>query len=92
MRVNVTVGTSPRLDDERRRAHSVTFLGDERSFNEELLYRDLHPMLGERLEIWRLSNFRLERRPSPEDVYLFDGVAHDNPRITGCSPSPRSAG
>jgi acetyl/propionyl-CoA carboxylase alpha subunit/acetyl-CoA carboxylase carboxyltransferase component len=79
-RVNVTVSTSHAPDAERRRAHSVSFVGDERSFTEELLYRDLHPMLAERLEIWRLSNFALERRPSPEDVYLFDGVAHDNPR------------
>ncbi|MGA7756796.1 MAG: carboxyl transferase domain-containing protein [Ilumatobacteraceae bacterium] len=79
-RVNVTVSTSHEPDAERRRAHSVSFVGDERSFTEELLYRDLHPMLAERLEIWRLSNFVLERRPSPEDVYLFDGVAHDNPR------------
>ncbi len=77
-RVNVTVGSSPGA--ERRRAHSVSFIGDDGSFTEELLYRNLHPMLAERLEIWRLSRFRLERRPSPEDVYLFDGVAHDNPQ------------
>jgi acetyl-CoA carboxylase carboxyltransferase component len=37
-------------------------------------------MLGERLEIWRLSNFELERMASPEDVYLFDGVAVSNPK------------
>jgi acetyl-CoA carboxylase carboxyltransferase component/biotin carboxyl carrier protein len=79
-RVNVTVDTSHAPDAEQHRAHSVSFLGDGESFTEELLYRDLHPMLAERLEIWRLSHFRLERRPSPEDVYLFDGVAHDNPQ------------
>jgi acetyl-CoA carboxylase carboxyltransferase component len=37
-------------------------------------------MLAERLELWRLSNFDLVRRPSPEDVYVFDGVAKSNPR------------
>ena len=79
-RINVTVSTSPAPDAGRRRALSVSFLGDDGSFTEELLYRDLHPMLAERLEIWRLSNFGLERRPSPEDVYLFDGVAHENPQ------------
>ena len=37
-------------------------------------------MLGKRLEVWRFSNFELTRLPSPEDVYVFDGVAKDNPR------------
>ena len=49
-------------------------------FVEDLLYRNLHPMLGKRLDLWRLSNFDLERLPSPEDVYLFHGVARDNPK------------
>ncbi|MCU0764668.1 MAG: hypothetical protein MUF32_01255 [Burkholderiaceae bacterium] len=40
--------------------------------------RDLHPMLARRLEIWRLANFELERRPAPEDVHLFLGVARSN--------------
>jgi len=79
-RVNITVSTALEPEAERRRAHSVSFTWDGASFTEELLYRNLHPMIAERLEIWRLSNFRLERRPSPDDVYLFDGVAHDNPQ------------
>ncbi len=37
-------------------------------------------MLGKRLDLWRLSNFELTRLPSPEDVYVFDGVAKANPR------------
>ncbi len=53
---------------------------DGGGFVEDLLYRNLHPMLGKRLDLWRLSNFALERLPSPEDVYLFHGRAHDNPR------------
>jgi acetyl-CoA carboxylase carboxyltransferase component len=32
------------------------------------------------MRLWRLSNFRLERLPSVEDVYLFHGVARDNPK------------
>jgi acetyl-CoA carboxylase carboxyltransferase component len=47
---------------------------------EDTIYRNLHPMLGKRLDLWRLSNFELTRLPSPEDVYVFDGVAKDNPR------------
>ncbi len=49
-------------------------------FVEEQLYRGLHPMLAKRMDLWKLSNFALERLPSPEDVYLFFGVAHDNPK------------
>ena len=47
-----------------------------------MLYRNLHPMLAKRLDLWRLANFRLERLASAEDVYLFRGTAHDNPRDT----------
>ena len=60
----------------------MTFRSDAvgRQFVEDTLYRNLHPMLGKRLEVWRFSNFELTRLPSPEDVYVFDGVAKDNPR------------
>ena len=37
-------------------------------------------MMGKRLQLWRLPNFDLERLPSAEDVYLFRGVARDNPK------------
>ena len=37
-------------------------------------------MLGKRLHLWRLSNFKIERLPSVEDVYLLHAVARDNPK------------
>ncbi|MCP4964277.1 MAG: ATP-grasp domain-containing protein [bacterium] len=46
---------------------------------EETTYRDLHPMMGKRLELWRLSNFDHQRLTSLSDVYLFHAVAKDNP-------------
>ena len=49
-------------------------------FKEEKLYRGLHPMMGKRLHLWRLSNFKIERLPSAEDVYLIHAVARDNPK------------
>ncbi len=49
-------------------------------YQEDRLYRGLHPMMGERLHIWRLANFQIERLPSVEDVYLFHGIAYDNPK------------
>jgi acetyl-CoA carboxylase carboxyltransferase component/biotin carboxyl carrier protein len=50
------------------------------SYLEEQLYRGLHPMMGKRLHIWRLANFEIKRLPSVEDVYLFYGIARDNPK------------
>ncbi len=48
-------------------------------YREDTLYRGLHPMMGERLHLQRLCEFHLTRLPSVEDVYLFSGVAHENP-------------
>ena len=78
-RLDVTVSSSTGSADVRSRSQHVTLSGlADGSFVEDPLFRNLHPMLGERLELWRLSNFELERRPSPEDVYVFDGVARSN--------------
>ncbi len=49
-------------------------------FREQTSYRGLHPMIGKRLELWRLEAFDISRLPSPEDVYLFYGRAKDNAR------------
>src|SRR6478735_4532720 len=40
----------------------------------------VHPELAERLNLWRMSEFSLERIPSPADVYLFRGVGRSNPK------------
>ena len=60
--------------------HHVTFRRGPDGYEEDPLYRALHPMMGRRLELWRLENFALEVLPSVEDVYAFRGTAHDNPR------------
>ncbi|HYB00800.1 MAG TPA: carboxyl transferase domain-containing protein [Ktedonobacteraceae bacterium] len=57
-----------------------TYRPAENGFQEDTLYRRLHPMMGERHHIWRLSNFQIERLPSAEDVYLFHGIARTNPK------------
>ncbi len=79
-RLDVTVSSTIGPREERFRSQHVTLVqGEDGAFTEDPIFRNLHPMLAERLEVWRLSNFELERRPSPEDVYLFDGVARANP-------------
>jgi acetyl-CoA carboxylase carboxyltransferase component len=57
-----------------------TFRPSDAGFVEERASRGLHPMMGKRLQLWRLANFEVERLPSVEDVYLFHGVARDNPK------------
>ncbi|MGA2980169.1 MAG: carboxyl transferase domain-containing protein [Terriglobales bacterium] len=49
-------------------------------YEEEKLYRGIHTMMAKRLHLWRLSNFKIERLPSVEDVYLLHAVARDNPK------------
>ena len=57
----------------------MTYRQPDGQFVEDTAYRNLHPMLAKRLDLWRLSNFTLRRLRSAEDVYVFHGVAHDNP-------------
>ncbi|MBE1495759.1 acetyl/propionyl-CoA carboxylase alpha subunit/acetyl-CoA carboxylase carboxyltransferase component [Amycolatopsis lexingtonensis] len=63
-----------------RETRHWTFRSTVDGLAEEPLYRDLHPMLAKRLNVDRLSRFAITRLDSAEDVYLFHGVAHDNPK------------
>jgi acetyl-CoA carboxylase carboxyltransferase component len=47
-------------------------------YEEDASLRGLHPMMAERLRLWRLAEFELNRLPSAEDVYLYRGVARAN--------------
>jgi len=57
-----------------------TFRPGPDGLSEHLIVRGLHPMMGERLNLWRFREFNLERLPSAEDVYLFHGIARANPK------------
>jgi acetyl/propionyl-CoA carboxylase alpha subunit/acetyl-CoA carboxylase carboxyltransferase component len=46
---------------------------------EDLLIRGLHPMVAQRLHLWRLSNFATLRLPAPGQVTLLDCTARENP-------------
>jgi acetyl-CoA carboxylase carboxyltransferase component/biotin carboxyl carrier protein len=61
-------------------AEHFTFRPGDGGYVEDELYRGLHPMLGKRLDLWRLANFATQRLPSVEDVYLFRAVALENPK------------
>ena len=46
---------------------------------EDNLVRGVHPMVGRRLDLWRLRNFHVTRVEAPEDVLLYECVAKENP-------------
>ena len=46
---------------------------------EDDLTRGVHPMVGRRLNLWRLRNFHVARIEAPEDVLLYECVAKENP-------------
>jgi acetyl/propionyl-CoA carboxylase alpha subunit/acetyl-CoA carboxylase carboxyltransferase component len=80
-RFDITVtseGPDPEHAEEHLRTQHFSYNGSAAGFSEDPLYRNLHPMIAERLNLWRLSNFKLERLPSAEDIYLFHAVAHEN--------------
>jgi acetyl-CoA carboxylase carboxyltransferase component len=79
--VTITSDRGPDPDgesEEHLRTLHFTFRQDESGFTEDPLYRNLHPMIAERLDLWRLANFTLRRLSSAEDIYLFHAVAKEN--------------
>ena len=80
-RLDVTVTSlAADLDPENQTQYFTFRTQPDGALAEDRFYRNLHPMLAKRLELWRLENFDLTRLPSMEDVYLFHGVARDNPK------------
>ena len=46
---------------------------------EDRTLRGLHPMVAERLDLWRLASFDLTRLPAPVDVHLFRAIGKNVP-------------
>ncbi|NYI45700.1 acetyl/propionyl-CoA carboxylase alpha subunit/acetyl-CoA carboxylase carboxyltransferase component [Nocardioides aromaticivorans] len=46
---------------------------------EDTLVRGMHPMVGRRLNLWRLREFDVTRLTAPDDVLLYECVAKANP-------------
>ncbi|MFT4288726.1 carboxyl transferase domain-containing protein [Nocardioides sp.] len=49
------------------------------SLVEDRVVRGMHPMVGRRLNLWRLRDFEVTRLPAPADVLLYECVARANP-------------
>jgi acetyl-CoA carboxylase carboxyltransferase component/pyruvate/2-oxoglutarate dehydrogenase complex dihydrolipoamide acyltransferase (E2) component len=78
-RILVTVAGPGHGQSMADRQH-FTYRPSGNAYEEEKFYRGIHPMMGKRLHLWRLSNFKIDRLPSVEDVYLIHAVARDNPK------------
>jgi acetyl/propionyl-CoA carboxylase alpha subunit/acetyl-CoA carboxylase carboxyltransferase component len=76
-RVLVAVASPGELSSGGGTLH-FTFQRTDNGYREEKMYRGIHPMMSERLQLWRLRNFRMERLPSAEGIYLFRCVALEN--------------
>ena len=48
-------------------------------FREATVFRGLHPMIGQRLQLWRLENFAVTRLAGADDVHVFDCVSTEQP-------------
>ena len=62
-----------------RMQHFTYELGAE-GYQEVPLFRGIHPMMSDRLHLWRLQNFKITRQPSPDEIFLLHAVAKDNPK------------
>ncbi|GAB3663854.1 biotin carboxylase N-terminal domain-containing protein [Nocardioides korecus] len=51
---------------------------DDQGLVEDDLTRGVHPMVGRRLDLWRLRNFHVTRIEGPDDVLLYECVAREN--------------
>lgn len=52
---------------------------DADGFVENTLFRGINPMIGRRLQLWRLENFDVTRLPSGPDTHVYHAVAKDQP-------------
>ncbi len=72
--------TGPILNHGVGSTQHFTYRPNANTYEEEKLYRGIHPMMGKRLHLWRLDSFKIDRLPTVEDVYLLHAVARDNPK------------
>jgi acetyl/propionyl-CoA carboxylase alpha subunit/acetyl-CoA carboxylase carboxyltransferase component len=87
--VGDVLGSAPTLDADRvavlaaspgdpaRVVHHLVWRRTDGSWHEDAVLRGMHPMVGERLHLWRLENFDVTRVPGPQDIHVFDCVARD---------------
>ncbi|KRE61004.1 carboxyl transferase domain-containing protein [Nostocoides sp. Soil756] len=67
------------VTDDGREVGYFTFRAQpDGTLDEDLPVRGVHPMVGRRLNLWRLRDFELTRLEAPDDVLLLHAVAAGN--------------
>lgn len=72
--------TGPEVEAGLGNMQHFTYECSAEGYTEVPLFRGLHPMIAERLHLWRLQNFNVTRLPSPEDIFLVHAIAKENPK------------
>jgi acetyl/propionyl-CoA carboxylase alpha subunit/acetyl-CoA carboxylase carboxyltransferase component len=72
----IAVGVAP--GDAREVGYFTFRPAGDGALTEDLLVRNVHPMVGRRLNLWRLRDFDLTRLEGPTDVLLLKGQAKGN--------------
>ena len=93
-RLDLTITSLAGGGPERDRTQHLTFRSDPdgAGFVEDMIYRNLHPMLGKRLDLWRLSNFELDPAAVARGRLPLPRRRQGQPAATtGCSRWPRCA-
>ena len=91
-RVDVTVTSERRPRPSTSARTTSPSASSDGAFVEELLYRNLHPMIAKRLDLWRLSNFSLRAVARPSRTCTCSAASRTTTRsMCGCSRSPRCA-
>ncbi|MCA9551505.1 MAG: hypothetical protein KC933_15825 [Myxococcales bacterium] len=79
-RVVLAVGPQVRDGaDVAEEAHCLTYRWVDGAFVEDQVFRGIHPMVAERLQLGRLEAFALERVDTREGLYAFVGHGRANP-------------
>ncbi|AOW93696.1 fused acetyl/propionyl-CoA carboxylase subuit alpha/methylmalonyl-CoA decarboxylase subunit alpha [Rhodococcus sp. WMMA185] len=58
---------------------TFTFRPDSDVLVEEKIIRDMHPLTGQRFDLWRLKNFVGTRLPGAANTFVFNLQSRDNP-------------
>ena len=71
-------GDASRSTREAPDVLQFTFRPGSHGLAEERVIRGMHPLTGQRLDLWRLKNFNGTRVPAAEGTYVFHLVAPNN--------------
>ncbi len=80
-RFAVIAATGGTDDEGSVKALNLSWIRDDNDvFVEDTVFRGINPMVGRRLQLWRLGNFDVTRLSSIGDTHVYDCVAKNQPQ------------